>query len=170
MKAIVAISNNDVIGVNDKLPWDCPEDLQFFKEKTLNQSVIVGNKTFKRMPWLFNRQINVVTADAGKAFNDYVDSDPENSEKLFKRLTNSNSKFISNTILLPADGWVIGGSQIYQLLINEITEFYISRIPVTVGYSNDDDVVFFPCGLIDDFVLTDTIDKNTFTVKIYKRK
>ena len=34
---ICAMSDNRVIGKNNKLPWNIPEDLQFFKEKTLNK-------------------------------------------------------------------------------------------------------------------------------------
>ncbi len=32
---IAALSQNNVIGKNGVLPWRIPEDLRFFKEKTL---------------------------------------------------------------------------------------------------------------------------------------
>lgn len=30
---IVAVSANDVIGVNNDLPWDIPEDMAFFRAR-----------------------------------------------------------------------------------------------------------------------------------------
>ena len=45
---IVAMSKNGVIGnteTND-LPWKLPDDLKYFKSKTLGSDVIMGRKTF----------------------------------------------------------------------------------------------------------------------------
>jgi len=44
---IVAIGNNRVIGVNDKLPWDLPADLRHFLQMTMGKPVIMGQKTFE---------------------------------------------------------------------------------------------------------------------------
>ena len=45
---IAAISTNGVIGLNNQLPFDYPEDLKHFKETTLNSAIIMGRKTFER--------------------------------------------------------------------------------------------------------------------------
>ena len=44
---LVAISNNNVIGVNNNLPWNLKSDLSHFKEYTLNKSIIMGRKTYE---------------------------------------------------------------------------------------------------------------------------
>lgn len=44
---IAAASRNRVIGAQGKLPWHIPEDLKYFKEKTLNRVCIMGRKTFE---------------------------------------------------------------------------------------------------------------------------
>ena len=46
-KAIAAMSLNRVIGQNNKIPWDLPEDLRFFKKMTTGQIVVMGRKTFE---------------------------------------------------------------------------------------------------------------------------
>src|SRR5579872_5199461 len=46
---IAAMSQNGVIGQNNKLPWHIPEELKYFKSKTLNKPVIMGRKTFESM-------------------------------------------------------------------------------------------------------------------------
>jgi len=63
MKAIIARNNNYVIGMNNSLPWRCSEDLKHFKEKTLNQKLLVGYNTYKNLPPLKNREIVVDLKD-----------------------------------------------------------------------------------------------------------
>ncbi|MGE5504679.1 MAG: dihydrofolate reductase [Actinomycetota bacterium] len=43
---IVAVAENGVIGVDNRLPWHIPEDLKWFKRNTLAKPVIMGRKTW----------------------------------------------------------------------------------------------------------------------------
>lgn len=43
---IVAMANNRTIGLNNTLPWRCPEDLKHFKSLTMGHHMIMGRKTF----------------------------------------------------------------------------------------------------------------------------
>jgi len=43
---IVAMAQNRTIGVNNTLPWRCPEDLKHFKTLTMGYHMIMGRKTF----------------------------------------------------------------------------------------------------------------------------
>lgn len=43
---IVAMSRNHTIGINNTLPWRCPEDLKHFKALTMGHHMIMGRKTF----------------------------------------------------------------------------------------------------------------------------
>ncbi len=43
---IVAMARNRTIGVNNTLPWRCPEDLKHFKALTMGHHMIMGRKTF----------------------------------------------------------------------------------------------------------------------------
>lgn len=51
--AILAMTNDGIIGKNNSLPWDIPEDLKRFKELTTNQIVIMGRNTFFSLPEKF---------------------------------------------------------------------------------------------------------------------
>ena len=42
---IWAMAENRVIGIDNKLPWYLPKDLQFFKQCTWAKPVIMGRKT-----------------------------------------------------------------------------------------------------------------------------
>jgi len=43
---IVAVSENNVIGRNNDLPWHLPADMKFFKDTTMGHYVIMGRKNF----------------------------------------------------------------------------------------------------------------------------
>ncbi len=43
---IAAMDKNGLIGSDNKLPWNIPEDLRYFKEKTMGKYVIMGERTF----------------------------------------------------------------------------------------------------------------------------
>jgi len=47
LAAIVAVSENGVIGRNNALPWYLPEDLRYFKRVTLGKPVVMGRKTWE---------------------------------------------------------------------------------------------------------------------------
>lgn len=44
---VVAMSENNVIGNKNDIPWRLPEDLKHFKELTWGHPVIMGRKTFE---------------------------------------------------------------------------------------------------------------------------
>lgn len=44
---IVAMAENRVIGLDNKMPWHLPADLMFFKRVTLGKPIIMGRKTFQ---------------------------------------------------------------------------------------------------------------------------
>jgi len=58
------MAQNRTIGVNNTLPWQCPEDLKHFKALTMGHHLIMGRKTFdsigKPLP---GRTTVVVTRD-----------------------------------------------------------------------------------------------------------
>lgn len=47
LSLIVALSENNIIGVNNTLPWNLPNDLKRFKSLTTGKAVIMGRKTFE---------------------------------------------------------------------------------------------------------------------------
>lgn len=47
---IYSVTENNVLGVNGKLPFMVPEDLKNFKELTTGNAVVMGRKTFDSLP------------------------------------------------------------------------------------------------------------------------
>jgi dihydrofolate reductase len=62
---IVAAAKNRTIGVDNTLPWRCPEDLKHFKSLTMGHHMIMGRKTFESIGRpLPGRTTVVVTRDS----------------------------------------------------------------------------------------------------------
>lgn len=62
---IWAQDEKGLIGKEGALPWHLPNDLKFFKEKTINQIIVMGKTTFEGMQKrvLPKRQTIVLTRD-----------------------------------------------------------------------------------------------------------
>lgn len=60
ISAIYAVSENGVIGVDGDLPWHLPNDLKFFKSKTLNKPIIMGRKSFESIGRALPKRRNIV--------------------------------------------------------------------------------------------------------------
>jgi dihydrofolate reductase len=46
LSILVAMAQNRTIGINNTLPWRCPEDLKRFKALTMGHHMVMGRKTF----------------------------------------------------------------------------------------------------------------------------
>ncbi len=60
LTAIVAVSENGVIGNQGKLPWHLPADLAHFKERTLGKPVLMGRRTWESIGKPLPGRTNVV--------------------------------------------------------------------------------------------------------------
>lgn len=100
MIKIIAIVDADFgISKNGGIPWSFGEDLQFFREKTVNQTIIMGRKTFFSLPHgpLKDRQNCIVS----RKFKSIPDAD-----KIFESL--------ESAITCHPDSWIIGGANIFN--------------------------------------------------------
>ena len=118
MNFIVAVTNDYAIGKNNDLLFHLPTDLKYFKEKTLNKIVIMGEKTYHSLPKrpLPNR-INIVLSD-NPQFNDSNIIIVRNLSDLFAELKKFNSD----------DIFVCGGASIYNLLMDYCDFAYVTKI------------------------------------------
>ena len=57
---IVAASLNNVIGVNNTLPWHLPADLKYFKNLTTGHSIVMGRNTFESIGKPLPNRENIV--------------------------------------------------------------------------------------------------------------
>jgi len=57
---IAAMGSNRVIGYENRLPWELPEDLQHFKALTLHKPIIMGRKTYDSIGKPLPKRQNII--------------------------------------------------------------------------------------------------------------
>ena len=57
---LVAVSQNNVIGKDNKLPWHLPADLKYFKKVTMGHHIIMGRLTYETIGRALPGRVSVV--------------------------------------------------------------------------------------------------------------
>ena len=124
IKLIAACSTNRVIGNNNSLIWNIPDDLKRFKKLTTGHNILMGRKTFESI---------------GKAL-------PNRRNIILSRNLNFNADncLVYNNIeevlsLYKNDLIVIGGEEIYKQTIK-----YASILELTLIHKEYEGDAFFP--------------------------
>ena len=108
------------IGNTNSLPWKCKEELQLFKRKTMNHTLITGRKTYETLPILPHRKLIVVSNNLHRHHSD-VDEDD------YATFSDNIDKVLRTC---PDQSFIIGGASIYQHVFNKYTgninKFYLS--------------------------------------------
>jgi dihydrofolate reductase len=122
LSAIWAQSSDGVIGQDGELPWQLPEDMTHFRTLTAGQVVVMGSATWSSLPDRFRPlpgRENVV---------------------LSRRLTGLPGATVvpdAATALAVVAGrpaWVVGGAQVYALLLDHTDRLEITDIDLVVGH------------------------------------
>jgi len=158
---IVAVSQNNVIGLNNKLPWHIPEDLKYFYKTTTNKILIMGRKTFESLGQALPNRLNLVLTQnvdfqhkKALAFVSY-------EKALEYAQTNENIKKYGTEIFIG------GGGEIYKQTINQMDRLYITRI-----YKNYTGDAFYPEIPKNKFKEVSRIDRTKpvpFSFLVYER-
>lgn len=115
---IVATSLNNCIGVNNTLPWHIPNDLKYFKEKTLHQTIVMGRKTFESIGRVLpNRKTIVLTKNNNFNHKDVIVYHD------YKKLL----KDYKDTTL-----YIVGGSQVYNLFYPYSSKLYVTLVDLMI--------------------------------------
>src|ERR1700677_980470 len=121
MEIVVAVSENDVIGRRNQLPWRLPADLRRFKAVTMGHPILMGRKTYESIGKALPGRANIVLSRS----TTFAPADCEVVQTLdaARRAAGANS-----------DLMVIGGAQIYGECIA-----FVSRIHLTLVHARIED-------------------------------
>ena len=118
---IVAASENNVIGINNMLPWRLPTDLKYFKSTTLGKPIVMGRKTFESLgKTLPGRPNIVITRQAGyQPEGAYVVGSLEEGIEKAKSFGGEEL-------------FITGGSQIFEQAWSQVERIYLTRVYAVV--------------------------------------
>lgn len=151
---ILAVESNYGIGCGGVLPWNIPEELKIFKEKTLDSILIVGRKTLEKLPKLKDRTIYCLSTKTNFTTNNeliYVFQDIDDAVKQAKNLSQISNKKI----------FVIGGNQIYNYFFKNYKDELIVHISFIKNSFTCD--TFFNPNNLKDFYITHQDNYELFT-------
>jgi len=146
--AIVAMSENRCIGNRGKIPWQLPEEQQWFKQRTMGGTLIMGRKTYRSIGKpLPGRETIVISHSLVPGVT--VCHDIAQLDEMIKDM--------------PKPHWVCGGVEIYRQLLRHCDLLYLTRVKTVVS----GDAFFSP--FEDKFELDQVIHENDqFTVERWR--
>ncbi len=122
---IVAVDKQWGIGRDNKLLVHLPNDLRWFKQNTLDHTVIMGRKTYLSIGKALPRRRNIVLS---KSLSSLPDAQVAHSIDEVLEMVNENE-----------ENFIIGGAQIFKLFLPLVDTLYITHI-----HANLDADTFFP--------------------------
>jgi dihydrofolate reductase len=126
LSIIVALSDNNVIGRDNTLPWKLSADLKRLKVLTMGHHIIMGRKTWESLGRALPGRINVViTGDKNYKAEGAVIAHSLNEALAIS--SNDDEIFI------------FGGGKIFREALPRVEKIYMTRVEATV-----DGDAFFP--------------------------
>ena len=151
---IAAVAKNRVIGKDNRLLWNIPEDMAHFKALTAGHTVVMGRKTWESLPPRFRplpgRRNIVVSRQA-----DYTVPGAEVADSL------ENALKMASTA---ASVFVIGGEQIYTQAMA-----VADRLEITEVDLEPEGDAWFPEISPADWTVTATTEGSGFRFLSYRR-
>ena len=138
---ITAFDENQVIGLNNQLPWHLPQDLTHFKKMTSQHSIIMGRKTFESIGKPLPNRDNIVISSR---------LSPQKGITIIRHPEELHHLAISS----PA--FIIGGEKIYEYFLPLASELHITQIKK--AFTGD---TFFPKLNLDNWQLVSQSDDMT---------
>ena len=116
---IAAMANNRVIGLENKMPWHLPADLQHFKKVTTGKPLIMGRKTFESIgrPLPGRRNIIITRNSEYTAQGIEVVTTPDAALEL---------------VATAEEVMIIGGGNIYEQFLPKAERLYLTFIDLDV--------------------------------------
>ena len=113
---IAAMSENRVIGVQNRLPWHLPADLANFKKVTAGKKFIMGRKSYEAEDNLYSESGNIVITRQKNYPVSANDAVSPNLQHAIEKLHQETEIFI------------LGGAEIFALSMDLADKLYITLI------------------------------------------
>lgn len=113
---IVAMSQNRVIGRDNKMPWHLSADLKRFRAITMNSPILMGRKTFESIGKPLDGRANLIL------------SKQENYQPQGCRVFQSLENALETAKMLGDELFVIGGATLYEMTLPLAQKLYLTQI------------------------------------------
>lgn len=122
ISAVVAVSEHNIIGDGEKMPWHLPADLKFFKKTTMGHHIIMGRKTFDSIGIALPGRTSVILTRNENYFQSRCEIAHSIEEALTIAYNNGDE-----------EAMFIGGGSIYQQALPYCDTVYCTEIEIKAG-------------------------------------
>ena len=151
---IAAIGKNRELGIDNKLIWNIPSDLKFFRKTTSGHTVLMGRKTYESIGRPLPKRRNIVISRDTELKIENVEV-YNNIDEALKNITE--------------EVFIIGGENIYSQFIDKADKLYITEIEES--YDADAYFPYFNKNNYNRKVLSSRLENNIFyTHVLYTKK
>jgi dihydrofolate reductase len=112
---IAAMDDNNLIGNDNQIPWMLPGELKRFRKITMGKPIIMGRKTHESIGCILDGRENIILTNN----NSYK----KEGALIFNNLNAIFEEFSSHKELI-----VIGGAEIYKLVLPFANKLYLTHI------------------------------------------
>ena len=129
MNMIFSADENWAIGKQNQLLYHIPPDLRMFMEKTMGGAVIMGRKTWESLPNSnpLSGRVNIILTRQANGIG-LGASDPADTRVLVGNGLDDLAQILTGLPLPTERVWVIGGAEVYRLLMPYCEKAYVTRI------------------------------------------
>ena len=128
---VAAIGSKRQLGINGRIPWHIPAELQNFKKLTMGHTLIMGRKTHQSIGRLLpGRKTIVLTRDKSLVADNqsfFVAHNREEAIEISQRIEDG-------------DVFVCGGAEVYSTFLEDVRRLYLT----VVDFDGEADVFFPP--------------------------
>ena len=125
LSVIVAAAENGVIGRDNALPWQLPEDLRYFRRVTMGRPLVMGRRTFESIGRPLPGRTNIV-----------ISRNPRFTAEGTRVVASLDDALQLARDIALADGvdelMVIGGAEIYAQAIPRADRLYLTLVHAAV--------------------------------------
>lgn len=129
---IFARTTNGLIGVNNGIPWNIPEDMSLFRKVTTekNSAVVMGRLTYESIGKPLPGRLNIVVTSGGNEYPEGVVS-VDSIDSAIKYVKSLNNEY---PFVLVDNIFIIGGAKLFTDAISSriIDRWYITEIPTVI--------------------------------------
>jgi dihydrofolate reductase len=125
---IVAVSENNVIGKDNILPWHLPTDMKYFKNQTWAMPVVMGRKTYEALGKPLEGRKNIVVTRQ----TDWNPGDVEIVHSIDQAIVTATKQDAKEI-------FIIGGAEIFHAAMPSADKIYLTLI-----HKSFDGDAFFP--------------------------
>ena len=155
---LVAVSNNNVIGKDNDLPWKLKRDLQHFKNYTTGKTIVMGRKTYESIGRPLPNRRNIIISSTIRSID---------GAEVFSSLEAALEALKHEDEII-----ITGGSYLF----NDTTDIVNKLVITFVDTSIEDGDVFYSdvdykkWNLVEEsFFQKDSENEHDFSIKVYEK-